>query len=114
MTVAEPRPGDGPVRIMLRVVIRPGAGPDFERAWTRLAAQIAENPANLGQSLARSRSETDVYYVTSDWVDAERFRAFERSARHVENRRRLAPYRVDSTMWTMRVVHALPGPGVTG
>lgn len=101
--------GDGVFRVMLRMVVRPGAEDDYERTWLEVGSVITNHPANLGQWLLRSDEEGSVYYIVSDWTDEESFRAFERSAEHVGHRTKLHPYRIGGQMWTMRVVHRVAG-----
>lgn len=96
-------------RVMLRMEVLPGKGAEFEKVWHDSAATITGQPANLGQWLSRSTEEEGVYYIVSDWLDEERFRAYERSQEHLEHRGRLHPYRSKGTMATMRVVHDLAG-----
>ncbi|MFC5723788.1 antibiotic biosynthesis monooxygenase family protein [Streptomyces gamaensis] len=108
---AEPAAGARPFRVMLRMEIKPGLEEEFERVWQEVGTSVTTHPASLGQWLARSRDEEGVYYILSDWADEERFREFEHSARHVEHRRALHPYRRGGTMTTMRVVaHLGPDP----
>ncbi|MFJ9584814.1 antibiotic biosynthesis monooxygenase family protein [Streptomyces acidicola] len=104
-----------PYRIMLRMEIRPGMEGEFERAWLAIGDSVTSHPANLGQSLARDTEEKGRYYIISDWVDEPSFREFETSARHLEHRRKLHPYRSAGTMTTMQVTAQVPGsqPGTT-
>jgi len=95
-------------RVMLKLQIAPRMEDEFERVWRTVGDVITSQPANLGQWLLRSNDEPGVYFIMSDWVDEPRFRAFERSAEHVEHRRKLHPYRTGGSMTTMRVVHHLP------
>ncbi len=96
-------------RVMLRMNINPGMGPEFERVWREVGDSVTSHPANLGQWLSRSLEEEDVYYIVSDWVDEPRFREFETSDRHLEHRAKLHPYRSGGSMTTMRVVAELAG-----
>lgn len=98
-------------RVMLRMQIKPGMGPDFERVWAEVGDSVTGHPANLGQWLSRSLEEDGVYYIVSDWVDEPLFREFETSARHLEHRHKLHPYRSGGSMTTMRVVAHLDGAG---
>jgi heme-degrading monooxygenase HmoA len=91
-------------RAFLRMRVRPGEGPDFERAWNVGADTIAAQPAHLGHSLARATEDPDTYYVTSDWTDEASFRVYEHSSVHAEHLARLRPYRVEGEMWTMSVL----------
>ncbi len=102
---------DATYRVMLRMQIIPGMGPDFERIWRKVGDSVTSHPANRGQWLSRSEEEADVYYIVSDWVDEASFRRFETSDRHVEHRRQLHPYRSGGSMVTMRIVAHLPGTG---
>jgi heme-degrading monooxygenase HmoA len=99
--------GGGVFRVMLRMNIKPGAEADFERVWLQIGDSVTSHPANLGQWL--SRAEEGVYFIVSDWVDEPRFREFETSARHLEHRQHLHPYRSGGSMTTMQVVAYLPG-----
>ena len=104
--------GDGPVfRALLRFEITPGSAAEFERAWLTVGRRISGHPGNRGQWLMRSDDEEDVFYVLSDWSDERRFREFEHSAAHVENRRRLGPFRRGGWMRIMTVVHTLSAGG---
>ena len=89
--------------------IKPGMESAFERTWLGVGKVITDHPANLGQSLLRSTDEDGVYYIVSDWLDEERFRAFEHSPEHVEHRTKLHPFRSGGAMWTMRTVFRLDG-----
>jgi heme-degrading monooxygenase HmoA len=96
-------------RVMLRMEIRPGMAPEFERTWADVGTAITGHPANLGQWLSRSAEEPGVYYVVSDWLDEARFREFEHSERHLRHRTKLHPYRSGGSMTTMHVVRHMPG-----
>ena len=104
-------PGSKTFRVMLRMETAPGSGAEFERQWIAGARIIAREPANLGQWLARSAEEDGVYYIVSDWVDEPRFREYEQSARHLEHRARLHPYRTAGSMMTMNVINETTGSG---
>jgi len=98
-------------RVMVRLRVHPGKGQEFESIWREIAARIATNPANLGQWLSRSADEECVYYITSDWVSEKRFREFEHSPEHAENRKRMAPCKAESSMTAMTVAcHVPPRP----
>ncbi|MFC7384859.1 antibiotic biosynthesis monooxygenase family protein [Sphaerisporangium rhizosphaerae] len=85
---------DGTVyRVMVKMRIHPGMERDFEKTWREVASTIARQPANVGQSLAKSPDEDGVYYIVSDWENEERFHQFEHSAEHAANRMRLDPFR---------------------
>lgn len=101
-----------PFRVMLRMEIRPGMGAEFEQVWQEVGRGIAAHPGNLCQSLARSADEDDVYYVVTDWVDRPSFHRFEHSEEHVENRRRLAPFRRGGEMRLSQTVCQLQGEAV--
>jgi heme-degrading monooxygenase HmoA len=98
-------------RVMLRMQIKPGMAEAFEKTWLDVGDSVTSHPANLGQWLSRSCDEEDVYYIVSDWVDEPRFREFETSARHLEHRQKLHPYRSGGSMATMNVVAELTSPG---
>ena len=95
---------DAVFRVMLRMHIKPGMGGEFERVWREVGDSVTGHPANLGQWLSRSAEEEGIYYIVSDWADEPRFRQFETSARHLEHRQRLHPYRDGGSMTTMHVV----------
>ncbi|MFM9368692.1 antibiotic biosynthesis monooxygenase family protein [Streptomyces sp. Da 82-17] len=94
--------------VILRMEIFPGKTAEFERTWLAIGESIAGEPANRGQSLVRSLEEEGVYYVVTDWSSEAEFRAFETSERHVQNRRRLQPYRRAGDMAVTEPVHRLP------
>ncbi|MEV7467844.1 antibiotic biosynthesis monooxygenase family protein [Streptomyces kronopolitis] len=94
---------------MLRMQIKPGMGPDFERVWKEVGDSVTAHPANLGQWLSRSLQEEDIYYIVSDWLDEPRFREFETGEGHLAHRQKLHPYRSGGSMTTMSVVASLPG-----
>ncbi|MER6668432.1 antibiotic biosynthesis monooxygenase family protein [Amycolatopsis japonica] len=96
-------------RVMLRMQIKPGMEPEFERVWLEVGDSVTSHPANLGQWLSRADDEDGVYYIVSDWVDEPRFREFETSDRHLDHRKKLHPYRSGGSMTTMHVVAHLPG-----
>lgn len=95
-------------RVMVRLRVHPGKGQEFESIWRQVAAGISAHPANLGQWLSRSADEECVYYITSDWVSEKRFREFEHSPEHAENRRRIAPCKAESSMTAMTVACQVP------
>ncbi|OMI89378.1 hypothetical protein BSZ07_15170 [Streptomyces sp. M1013] len=78
------------VRAELTMTVRPGAGPEFERAWESVARWTAELPGCLGQALCRVSTDPLVYVITSDWTSEPAFRDFEGSA---EQDRVTAPLR---------------------
>jgi heme-degrading monooxygenase HmoA len=88
-------------RVLLRMELNPGAGPDFERTWLEIGDAITDHPANRGQQLLRDTDDEDVYYIISDWIDEPGFRAFETSDAHLGHRTRLHPYRRGGSMSTM-------------
>jgi heme-degrading monooxygenase HmoA len=98
-------------RVLLRMEVRPGQGPEFERVWTDSAATITDQEANLGQWLSRSLDEEGVYYIVSDWLDEARFRAYEQTEEHRQHRSRLHPFRSTGSMVTMQVLRGLTGAG---
>ena len=98
-------------RVMLRMEIKDGLGAAFEVTWREVGGSVTSHPANEGQWLSRCEDEPGVYYIVSDWVDEPGFRQFETSARHVEHRQRLHPYRSGGAMHTMEVVAYVPGSG---
>lgn len=100
---------EGPVRVVLRMEIVPGKEREFEDVWLDIGRVIARSPANRGQVLARADEQSvgSVYYVFTDWADEAGFRAFELSAEHVENRRRLGPLRAGGDMTVTSIVHRL-------
>jgi heme-degrading monooxygenase HmoA len=95
-------------RIMLRMRIKPGMEEEFERVWSEVGDSVTSHSANLGQWLCRGEEEAGIYYIISDWADEPRFREFENSARHLEHRKKLHPFRSGGSMTTMRVVASLP------
>jgi heme-degrading monooxygenase HmoA len=94
---------------MLRMLIKSGMEERFERVWSEVGESVTSHPANRGQWLCRSEDEPSVYYIVSDWADEPRFREFENSARHVDHREKLHPFRSGGSMVTMQVVAHLPG-----
>lgn len=95
------------LRVLLRFEIEPGQEQEFEKTWLSVAAGIAAQPANLAQSLHRGVDEASTYYVLTDWRDRDSFTAFETSAAHQENLRRLRPFRRGGWMHTMNVAYTL-------
>ncbi|MFE9383026.1 NAD(P)-binding domain-containing protein [Streptomyces sp. NPDC007025] len=93
---------------MLRMEIHPGKEQEFEETWRQVATGIAREPANRGQKLLRSVEDQSVYHVLTDWTDEPSFRAFELSEAHVENRRRLQPFRRGGEMAVTETVHEVP------
>ncbi|HEX4221169.1 MAG TPA: antibiotic biosynthesis monooxygenase family protein [Pseudonocardiaceae bacterium] len=96
-------------RVMLRMEINPGMEPDFERIWLEVGDSVTSHPANLGQWLCRDEDQRNIYYITSDWIDEPKFRAFETSDRHLEHRQKLHPFRSGGSMSTMTVRAYLRG-----
>ncbi len=101
---------DGVFRVMLRMQILPGMADEFERAWLEADADLAAEPASLHRWLLRSSTEDDVYFIISDWVNEDAFRAFEGSATHLAHRAKLHPYRSSGSFTAMHVVHGVAGP----
>ncbi len=95
-------------RVTLRMEVARGMAETFEKVWLGVGNTIAGETDNLGQWLLKSADDDDVYYVVSDWQGEPSFRAFERSAQHAENRRKLSPYRLASSMSTAHLVFELP------
>lgn len=93
-------------RVLLRMQIRPGTAEEFEKVWQQQSMTVTAHPANLGHWLMRSSlpAESDVYFLSSDWVDEARFREFENSAEHLEHRAQLHPYRISGSISLMRVL----------
>ena len=108
MTTVDTAAADATFRVMLQLQIIPGQEADFEKAWHKVGAGIAGQPANRGQWLLKSNDEPGVYYIMSDWVNEPLFREFERSQEHVTHRRKLHPFRSGGWMATMSVVCHLP------
>jgi heme-degrading monooxygenase HmoA len=100
-------------RVLLRMQVVPGQDERFERAWREGAGIIAEEPANVAQSLSRCDAEPGIYYIVSDWLDEPAFRAYEASERHRRHRARLHPYRSAGSMTTMTVLDATAGLGAS-
>lgn len=90
-------------RVVLRLRVHEGMEDQFETTWRQVGASIAAQPAVRGQWLLRGADQPGTYWIMSDWTDEPRFRAFERSAEHVEHRKLLQPYRADVSMTTMHV-----------
>jgi heme-degrading monooxygenase HmoA len=67
------------VRATLRLRVHRGRELDFERAWLDVAAIAGRFPGNLRQALLRDPGDPRAFTITSDWVSAASFRAFERS-----------------------------------
>jgi heme-degrading monooxygenase HmoA len=99
----------GAFRVVLRMHIKPEMEDGFERVWSEVGDSVTSHPANLGQWLCRDQEEAGVYYIVSDWLDESRFREFETSARHLEHRQKLHPFRSGGSMVTMQVVAHFPG-----
>ncbi|MGI5351671.1 NAD(P)-binding domain-containing protein [Streptomyces sp. CA-250714] len=95
-------------RVMLRMEIHPNKRQEFENTWRHVATGIAREPANRGQTLVRSVEDENVYYVLTDWADESSFRTFELSEAHVENRRRLQPFRTGGEMIVTETVYEVP------
>jgi heme oxygenase (mycobilin-producing) len=100
-------------RVMLRVEVVPGSEDDFETTWLEVGNSVTGWPANQGQWLLKSTDEGSVYYIMSDWADEPSFREFERSARHLEHRRKLHPYRMGGSMTTAIMIHDLSKTGTS-
>jgi heme-degrading monooxygenase HmoA len=65
------------VRATLHLKVRRGCERDFEHAWRDVAAAVGRLPGNLRQALIRDASDPCAFTITSDWVNAASFRAFE-------------------------------------
>jgi heme-degrading monooxygenase HmoA len=100
---------DSVFRVMLRMQIHPGMEGEFEQAWLAADADLAAEPASLERWLLRSSTEGGVYYIISDWVNEDGFRAFENSASHLAHRTKLHPYRSSGSFTVMHEVHHVAG-----
>ncbi|HEX2317225.1 MAG TPA: antibiotic biosynthesis monooxygenase [Thermomonospora sp.] len=77
----------GPVRLVLTMTVRSEDAVLFEAAWARAADWTGKRPGCLRQTLVLSPSRPSgtarprevTYQLISDWADAKRFHAFERS-----------------------------------
>ncbi|MER7751184.1 antibiotic biosynthesis monooxygenase family protein [Kitasatospora sp. NPDC097643] len=96
-------------RVMLRMEIKPGSEEAFEQEWRKGTDAVTGHPANLGQWLAKDSAEPGTYWITSDWLDEPRFRAFENSATHLEHRAKLHPFRSGGSFHTMEIVGHITG-----
>ncbi|WP_342769902.1 antibiotic biosynthesis monooxygenase [Thermomonospora umbrina] len=73
--------------MVLTMTVRSEDATTFEAAWARAADWAGTRPGCLRQTLALSPSRPSgtvagtelTYQITSDWSDADRFHAFERS-----------------------------------
>ena len=101
------RARSGTCRVILRMEIDPERTAAFEEAWASVSRSIAREPANLGQTLAKSSEEEAVYVVVTDWTDERAFRDFEVSSRHVGHRRKLRPFRRGGGMAVTQVVQCV-------
>lgn len=98
----------GAFRVLLRMDVKPGMADAFVKAWTDNTDAVTGHPANLGQSLARSTEEDDVFYILSEWTSEEAFREFETSPAHLEHRQRLHPYRSGGSIVFLDLVAEVP------
>ena len=55
---------------------------EFSRAWQRMAVIVAQQPANLMQSLNIDAEQPSTAYIVSDWTDREHFREFSSNPDH--------------------------------
>lgn len=101
----------GVFRVVLHIDVAEHGTDGFETAWREVAGVIGAEPANLGQWLLRDTADGTRYVVVSDWTGEAAFRAFELSAAHVVNRRRLAPFRRGGSMLTMTIREHHAGGG---
>ena len=67
------------VRATLSMQVRRGHEREFERAWTRIADRVRQEPGNVRQAQLRDAADPAAYVITSDWESEAAFRAFERS-----------------------------------
>ena len=95
-------------RAVVSMRLHPGSAADFERTWSRIAAEVRSQPANRGQWLLADPDDPESYEIVSDWQDEASFRAFERSEAHREHRGHLAPFRKDIAMRTCTVRRQVP------
>lgn len=100
------------VKTVLSIDVRPGRGPEFEKAWAALAASISYCPGNLGQALMREAGQPDRYLITSDWHNVQALRAFEASDERREMSTALEPLRDSATKTVFDIVTEIAGgPG---
>jgi heme-degrading monooxygenase HmoA len=69
------------VRAVLTMTVAPADAAAFEREWRRVAAWVRGRPGCLRQALTRADTPEPAYVITSDWTDADTYRAFETGTR---------------------------------
>ncbi len=100
---------DKRVRAVLRMRVREGCEAEFESAWGEAAEMISRVPGNLRQELSRDTTDTQNYFITSEWADRSALDFFGRSAareRLTSVLRDLRESADRSTLEVLRVVDA--------
>jgi heme-degrading monooxygenase HmoA len=105
---------DRPVRAVLTMTVAPGDEDRFVTAWRAVAAEVATWDGVLAQSLCRAADDDRTFVVTSDWLDLERFRAFETSGRQDELTAPLRRLRATASMRVHRIEAEYPPNPTTG
>lgn len=95
-----------PLRVLLSIEIHAGQQDEFEQLWWEHARTVANDSANLGQSLSVQTDSAANYVVITDWADEPAFRAFERSNAQQEYLKRLWPLRAGGSMTLLRTIPA--------
>ncbi|MGK5552512.1 antibiotic biosynthesis monooxygenase family protein [Actinomadura kijaniata] len=100
----------GPLRMVLTVTVPRADAEAFERAWARVADWTAAWPGCLRQTLGRAEDRAGgpgggqvEFEITSDWADAARFHAFERSRAQDEATAELRRLRTGARMRTLQI-----------
>jgi len=97
-----------PIRAVLTCTVRPEDAAAFEQAWASAAAWVRHRPGCLRQMLCRSDGTapeaSPTYVITSDWVDAATFHAFEKSPEQDDVTARIRSLRESARMELTTIV----------
>lgn len=69
-------------RVLFMLRLKPGAGPEFLRAYEKVRWEVAALPGHRADQVCQSTADPDEWLITSEWCSAEDFLEWERSPQH--------------------------------
>ena len=97
------------IRATLQMVVKPGRGAEFERAWEAIAEKVRHAPGNIRQALLKDPKAAESYVLTSDWQTLEQFQAFERSPEQDDLTAPLRELRASASMAVHQLIKHVEG-----